>query len=62
LLVVYLPFANEVRLTTDVIGYSVEAWDLGARAPIALRVEAGPSGSVIHQPDVLEDVVMIFQR
>jgi len=61
-LVVYLPFANEVGLTTDLSGYAVEAWDLEARAPIALRIEAGADGSVVRQPDVLGDVVMVFQR
>jgi Protein of unknown function (DUF4038) len=62
LLVVYLPFANEVRLATDLTGYTVVAWDLEVRAPIALNVDAGPSGSVVRQPDVLGDAVMIFQR
>jgi hypothetical protein len=62
LLVVYLPFANEVALTADLTGYSAEAWDLEARAPLALRVEAEGNGSVIRQPDVLGDVVMIFRR
>jgi hypothetical protein len=62
LLAVYLPFANDVTMTADVSSYSVEAWDLEARAPIAVRVEAASDGSVIHQPDVLGDVVMIFRR
>jgi Protein of unknown function (DUF4038) len=62
LVVVYLPFANEVALTSDLSGYSAEAWDLEARAPIALWIEAAEDGSVVRQPDVLGDVVMIFQR
>jgi len=62
LIVVYLPFANEVRLEGDLTGYSLEAWDLDNRAPIALRLDSGPGGSRVTQPDVLGDVVMIFQR
>jgi uncharacterized protein DUF4038 len=62
LVVVYLPFANEVALTVDLSDHSAEAWDLEARAPLALRLTSGSDGSVIGQPDVLGDVVMIFAR
>ena len=59
---VYRPFAKRVLLARDLSAYAISAWDLERRAPIVVRPVVSDGGTLIEQPDVIGDFLLVCER
>ena len=57
---IYLPDPREVRVAMDLDGRRVTAWDLHGRRVLTPRLVADGSSTIVRQPDVLADVLLLI--
>lgn len=62
LIAVYFPYDRPLLVTDDVDARSIEAWDLGARAPLVPELTPVEGGTLVRPTGVLEDALVIAER
>lgn len=61
-LVVWLPHPFALTLETDLCGWDVECWNLGARERDRVEVTVADGRTHVEQPDFLADALYVFSR